>query len=66
MILFGILLQLSVIIVGTLILGWIVNHYAIKELHGYVKDLNERVRKAELERLSKLPTKSRIKFKPDI
>jgi hypothetical protein len=52
--------------VGTLILGWIVNRYAIKELHGYVKDLNERVRKAELERLSKLPKTCKIKLKPDL
>lgn len=66
MILLGIFLQLSIIIIATLVIGYIVNRYATEELHGYVKDLNERIRKSELERLSKLPKICKIKLKPDL
>lgn len=66
MILLGIFLHLSTIVLGTITIGLIVNRYAINELHIYVKDLNERVRQSELERLSKLPKGCKIKFKPDI
>ena len=47
-------------------IGKIINLMSHEELDKYVNEVNQRVRKSELERLSKLPTKSRIKFKPDI
>lgn len=53
--------SLSIIVIGK-----IVNLFALEELKSYVKAIDKRLRQAELAHLSTLPTKSRIKNKPDI
>lgn len=53
--------SLSIVVIGK-----IVNLFALEELKNYVEAVDKRLRQAELAYLSTLPTKSRIKFKPDI
>lgn len=52
--------------VSIVVIGKIVNLFALEELKSYVEAVDKRIRQAELAYLSRLPTKSRIKFKPDI
>lgn len=44
----------------------IVDRFSHRELDGYNREISEKVRAAELERLRRLPTKSRIGRKPDL
>ena len=53
-------------IVGTLALGWVINHISTQDIREYQERLDRNLRAVELERLKRLPTKSRIAKKPDL
>jgi len=53
-------------IVGTLLLGWVINHISTQDIREYHERLDRNLRAVELERLKRLPTKSRIGRKPDL
>lgn len=44
----------------------IVDKFSHRELDDYNRDASEKIRAAELERLRRLPTKSRITQRPDL
>lgn len=44
----------------------IVDIFSHQELDGYNRDISEKIRAAELARLKQLPTKSRIRKRPDL
>lgn len=44
----------------------IVDMFSHRELDSYNRDVSEKIRAAELARLKLLPTKSRIRNKPDL
>ena len=52
--------------VGTLMLGWVINHISTQEIREYHEALDRNLRAVELERLRRLPRGNRIKNKPDI
>ena len=52
--------------VGTLALGWTINHISTQDIREYHEELDRNLRAVELERLKRLPTKSRITKKPDL
>ena len=53
-------------VVGTLVLGWTINHISTQDIRQYNEALDRNLRAVELERLRRLPTKSRISKKPDL
>ena len=53
-------------IVGTLCLGWVINHISTQDIREYQDRLDRNLRAVELERLKRLPTQSRIRHKPDL
>ena len=53
-------------IVGTLLLGWAINHISTQDIREYQQRLDQNLRAVELERLRRLPTKSRIGHRPDL
>ena len=61
-----ILVFLAFWIAGTLLLGWIINHVSLAEIQAYNNRLDHNLRAVELERLKRLPTRSRIGRKPDL
>ena len=53
-------------IVGTLALGWVINHISTRDIREYHEELDRNLRAEELERLKRYPTRSRIAKKPDL
>jgi len=53
-------------IVGTVCLGWVINHISTQDIRQYQERLDRNLRGAELERLKRLPVRSRITNKPDL
>lgn len=52
--------------IGTLVLSWTINHIALKDIREFNAQLDRNLRAVELERLKRLPRKSRITNKPDL
>ena len=61
-----ILVFLSFWIAGTLVLGWIINYMSLADIQAYNDRLDHNLRAVELERLKRLPTRSRFGRKPDL
>ena len=61
-----ILVFLSFWVAGTLCLGWLINHISLADIGEYNDRLDRNLRAVELERLKRLPTRSRIGRKPDL
>jgi hypothetical protein len=53
-------------IVGTVCLGWVINYMSLADIQAYNDRLDRNLRAVEMERLKRLPTRSRIGRKPDL
>lgn len=63
---FTVLIALACWITCSWLLGWMINHISTKDIREYQERLDHNMRQVELERLKRLPTKSRIGRKPDL
>lgn len=62
----GWVLLISTLVVGTVFVAVIIDRITMEELDQYNRDMDRKIREAELARLKQLPTKSRIKHRPDL
>jgi hypothetical protein len=59
-----ILVFLAFWIAGTLVLGWIINYMSLEDIQAFNDRLDRHLREAKLAR--SLPTRSRIRNRPDL
>lgn len=53
-------------VVGTVFVAVIIDRITMEELDHYNREVDRKIREAELARLKQLPTKSRIARRPDL
>lgn len=62
----GWILLILTLVFGTLFVAVIIDRITMEELDHYNREVDRKIREAELARLKQLPTKSRIKHRPDL
>ena len=62
----GWVLLISTLVVGIVFVAVIIDRITMEDLDRYNREMDRKIRAAELARLAQLPTKSRIRNKPDL
>ena len=62
----GWVLLISTLVVGIVFVAVIIDRITMEDLDRYNREMDRKIREAELGRLAQLPTKSRIRNKPDL
>lgn len=62
----GWVLLISTLVFGTVFVAVIIDRITMEELDRYNREMDRKIREADLGRLAQLPTKSRIRNKPDL
>ena len=62
----GWVLLISTLVVGIVFVAVIIDRITMEDLDRYNREMDRKISEAELARLAQLPTKSRIRNKPDL
>ena len=62
----GWVLLISTLVVGIVFVAVIIDRITMEDLDRYNREMDRKIREVELARLAQLPTKSRIRNKPDL
>lgn len=62
----GWVLLISTLVVGIVFVAVIIDRITMEDLDRYNREMDRKIREADLARLAQLPTKSRIRNKPDL